>query len=345
LVKRGGRESFMLAEDMQVSLKRLALAILGLAALSVLAEGLIRLEMPLRQPGHLFAQLFSLALALGVFTALTDSRVVKWLRHQAVRSTRNALTLPLLLLLPYFIEAFGAGKFSWQGFLKLTAYILVPTLLLLPDRLRTAARLGWRDCAAMLALGVPVPAGWLQGIWFAFGGVPFFRPLYSVCIGGYAFLAIRNLQDVGYRLLLRKQDLIHGLAHFVGFALVGIPLGYALHFTHFHNGHASVASFAIDFIGVYITIAIPEEFLFRGILQNFLEKSFEGQGRGRKALIIASVIFGASHFHHPPVPNWKYCIMATLAGLFYGNAYRERRRLSASAFTHALVDATWHFWF
>src|SRR5579884_1595511 len=172
----------MLAEDMQVSLKRLALAILGLAALSVLAEGLIRLEMPLRQPGHLFAQLFSLALALGVFTALTDSRVVKWLRHQAVRSTRNALTLPLLLLLPYFIEAFGAGKFSWQGFLKLTAYILVPTLLLLPDRLRTAARLGWRDCAAMLALGVPVPAGWLQGIWFAFGGVPFFRPLYSVCI-------------------------------------------------------------------------------------------------------------------------------------------------------------------
>src|SRR5579875_3178557 len=65
----------MLAEDMQVSLKRLALAILGLAALSVLAEGLIRLEMPLRQPGHLFAQLFSLALGQARRAARKDGRV------------------------------------------------------------------------------------------------------------------------------------------------------------------------------------------------------------------------------------------------------------------------------
>jgi membrane protease YdiL (CAAX protease family) len=330
---------------MQASMKRLALAILGLAALSVLAEGVIRLEIPLRQPGHLFAQLFALALTLGAFTALTESRVVKWLRHQAAQSARNAAALPLLLLIPYFFEAFGARAFSWQGLGKLTAYILVPTLLLLPDRLRVATRVGWRDLAAMLALGVPVPAGWLHGIWFAFGGAPFFRPLNSVCAAGYAFLAVRNLQDLGYRLLLRKRDFIHGLANFAGFAIVGIPLGSVLHFIHFHPGHASMAGFAVDFIGIYITIAIPEEFLFRGILQNFLEKSFEGQGRGRKALIIASVIFGASHFHHPPVPNWRYCMMATLAGLFYGNAYRERRRLSASAFTHALVDAIWHFWF
>jgi membrane protease YdiL (CAAX protease family) len=37
--------------------------------------------------------------------------------------------------------------------------------------------------------------------------------------------------------------------------------------------------------------------------------------------------------------------MATLAGVFYGNAYRNRQRLCASGLTHTLVDTLWHFWF
>jgi uncharacterized protein len=52
-----------------------------------------------------------------------------------------------------------------------------------------------------------------------------------------------------------------------------------------------------------------------------------------------------SHFHHPPVPNWRYCIMVTVAGVFYGLAYQWRRRTSTSALTHGLVDTLWHFWF
>jgi len=102
-------------------------------------------------------------------------------------------------------------------------------------------------------------------------------------------------------------------------------------------------------VGIYLTIAIPEELMFRGILQNLLENTIGarwGTDAGRTwGLVVASVIFGASHFHHPPVPNWRYCIMATLAGLFYGTAYRTRRRISSSALTHALVDTLWHFWF
>jgi membrane protease YdiL (CAAX protease family) len=62
-------------------------------------------------------------------------------------------------------------------------------------------------------------------------------------------------------------------------------------------------------------------------------------------LVIAAAIFGAAHLHHAPVPNWRYAVMATLAGIFYGNAYRTRQRLCASGLTHALVDTLWHFWF
>jgi hypothetical protein len=103
--------------------------------------------------------------------------------------------------------------------------------------------------------------------------------------------------------------------------------------------------FVIQFAGIYLTIAIPEELLFRGILQNQLEKSFAGRRRGVYALLLASVIFGLAHLHHAPVPNWRYAIMATLAGIFYGSAFRMRRRLPAAALTHTLVDTVWHFWF
>lgn len=172
-----------------------------------------------------------------------------------------------------------------------------------------------------------------------------FRPLFCVCVGGYAFMVIRNLEGVGYQLLWRKGDFIDGLTNFAAFTLLGIPLGLALNFLHPHWQSIPPGQIALQFIGIYLTVAIPEELLFRGILQNFLVRSIPQGPRGLYGLILASVVFGASHLHHAPVPNWRYAMLATLAGLFYGNAYRNRHRLSSSALTHALVDTAWHFWF
>jgi membrane protease YdiL (CAAX protease family) len=126
-----------------------------------------------------------------------------------------------------------------------------------------------------------------------------------------------------------------------------------LNFIHPHSaelvsnihGMGRTASFFLLFIGIYLTVAIPEELMFRGILQNLLVRSIRTGPRGLYGLLIASVVFGAAHLHHAPAPNWRYAILATLAGIFYGNVYRTRQRLCASALTHALVDTLWHFWF
>jgi len=66
----------------------------------------------------------------------------------------------------------------------------------------------------------------------------------------------------------------------------------------------------------------------------------------RAALVIASVLFGLSHFNkRSPTFNWRYVILATIAGIFYGRAWRQDRRVPASAITHASVDAIWTLWF
>lgn len=348
-------------------MKKAVLALGVVTALAALAEGIVLAGIKV-EPWRLAALLESLALVLTAFVGLTYTSVVRQLRHWAVASVYAALGIPFLLLIPYLVYALGTGAFSWGGAGKLAAYIAAPTLLLLPDRLGRADRVGWRDFAAMLALALPVAANWLGGIWTWPQDLYFFRPLFCVCVGAYGFLVIRSLEGVGYRLLWRKGDASEGMVNLVAFSLLAIPLGMALGFLHPHSYPFlsreiefhflggdysllipkelfSVGQFGANFLGIYLTIAIPEEFLFRGILQNFLVRSIRRGPRGLYGLLIASAVFGASHLHHAPVPNWRYAILATLAGIFYGNAYRTRQRLSASALTHALVDAAWHFWF
>jgi len=217
---------------------------------------------------------------------------------------------------------------------------------------------------AMLALAVPVSAGWLRGIWTWPQDIYIFRPIFCVLAGGYAFLVLRGLEGVGFRLIWRKSDISDALLNLLAFSLLAIPLGIALNFLHPHSmtplTHGPIfqvpwlenvvrslgpeVNFFLLFLGIYLTVAIPEELLFRGILQNILVRTIRKGPAGLYGLLLASVVFGASHLHHAPVPNWRYAILATLAGIFYGNVFRTRQRLSASALTHALVDTIWHFW-
>jgi membrane protease YdiL (CAAX protease family) len=333
-------------------MKNTIVGIVTLLLLIALAEGLILAGVRF-DPVRVGAFLACLALILVALAGLTQPAVVRLLHQRATRSFWMAVASPFVLLVPYLVFALGTRAFSLLSLMKLAAYIAVPTLLLAPDRWHHAERAGWRDFAAMLALALPISAGWLTGTWVwppdAIFTEPqeiyFFVPLFCVCVGAYGFLVLRNLEGVGFRLGFRKGDLIDGLANFAGFALLGIPLGYALNFIQFRPHSVSAVDIGFQFLGIYLTIAVPEEFLFRGVLQNFLSRSLPGPRHAVYALLMASVIFGASHLHHAPVPNWRYAILAALAGVFYGNAYRTRQRLSAPALTHALVDTIWHFWF
>ena len=63
------------------------------------------------------------------------------------------------------------------------------------------------------------------------------------------------------------------------------------------------------------------------------------------SLVVTAVIVGLSHFNKPLPFNWRYVVLATLAGIFYGRAWRDRHRLLSSSTTHTLVDVIWSLWF
>jgi len=345
-------------------MKKILQVLIGLTLLAAAAEGLILLRIPL-DPWRLAALLESLALLLGAFVGLTQTAFVRQLRHWAVASAALAVGMPFLLLVPYLIYALGARVFSLLALVKLIGYILVPAVLLLPDRLHGRETLNWRDAAALLALAVPVPTGWLAGIWTWPQDIYLFRPIFCVLVAGYAFMVLRNLEGVGFRLVWRRADVWDAFLNLVAFSLIAIPMGLSLGFLHPHAGEFSAQGLisqdarpgtvlwdvgpALNFLGMlvgtYLTVAVPEELLFRGILQNLLVRTIRKGPKGLYGLLFTSVLFGAAHLHHAPVPNWRYGILATLAGIFYGNVYRTRQRLCACGLTHALVDTLWHFWF
>jgi membrane protease YdiL (CAAX protease family) len=116
-------------------------------------------------------------------------------------------------------------------------------------------------------------------------------------------------------------------------------------------------SMILTWVYIFIFIAVPEELFFRAWVQNLLEKRIgfwlESRNDPRAprvarimALTITSILFGLSHFNkRSPTFNWRYVILATIAGIFYGRAWRRNRRVTASAITHASVDAIWSLWF
>jgi membrane protease YdiL (CAAX protease family) len=95
---------------------------------------------------------------------------------------------------------------------------------------------------------------------------------------------------------------------------------------------------------IFAGTALPEEILFRSLIQNLLMLRF---GAGARTLLAAAFIFGCAHLDNGPLPlpNWRYMILATIAGVAYGAVFRKAPTVLSSAALHMLVDWTKHFFF
>jgi hypothetical protein len=110
---------------------------------------------------------------------------------------------------------------------------------------------------------------------------------------------------------------------------------------HLHGVWPGIGPIAGAWLFTFFFIAVPEELFFRGWLQNLLEKRLGRYG----ALCATACLFGLAHFNKRALDfNWRYVLLAALAGIFYGRAWRQERRVGASAVTHATVDAIWSLW-
>jgi membrane protease YdiL (CAAX protease family) len=250
------------------------------------------------------------------------------------------LLCPGLLCVPYALVV-RSRDLVHLGWLLLYAALPVAIAWMLwqarqADR---GSRGTWRDYCVLAVLGLAVDLRWFERAWPAHLAV--FNKMLLLDAGTYGFLMIRQLDGVGFNLLIRKQDVTTGFREFASYTPIALVLGLSLRFLHVHAviPHVSTVLFAYAF--TFLFIAVPEELFFRGWMQNLLERRV---GRG-PALLLTSLIFGLSHFNKRTLHfNWQYVLLAALAGVFYGRAWRADRQVGASAITHACVDTVWSQW-
>jgi membrane protease YdiL (CAAX protease family) len=168
-----------------------------------------------------------------------------------------------------------------------------------------------------------------------------FNKMILLDAGLYGFVLIRQLEGTGFDLRLRRTDFLVGLRETAFYTPIALALGLALSFLHLHRTWPGIRMIAGAWVFTFFFIAVPEELFFRGWLQNLLERRM---GR-TAALIVTAVLFGLAHFNKRTTGfNWRYVLLAAVAGLFYGRAWRSERRVGTSAVTHATVDSIWSLW-
>jgi membrane protease YdiL (CAAX protease family) len=254
------------------------------------------------------------------------------------------ITFPALFVAPYLMISISQHIFRWEWFaLYLTLPVAIAWLLLRAAASDPEQHGDWRDWFILLVLGLAVDLRWFDSAWPS--GLRALNELVLVDAGLYGFLAIRQLRGAGFDFHLRWSDWKTGLRELLFFTPPVLVLGIALGFIYPHANLPGVGSAVLRWVAIFFFTAVPEELFFRAWVQNLLERRL---GR-RMALLVASVLFGLSHFNKRLSVgrhfNWQYALLATIAGIFYGRAWREHRRVPASTIAHASVDWLWSLWF
>ncbi len=254
--------------------------------------------------------------------------------------------IPVVLSAAFLAFAAELGAFS----IPLAALILAYTLL--PAAVAYLARdtppPTWMDFVIIALLWLPlefsvghqfIPKQAQNSLHLAAYGV-------SILLALWIFLQFRRLTGMKINLPRSGRDLVTLLLGFLACAPILIALGRVIGFLPpFHwPGQASATRIASQYLIILAATALPEEILFRGLIQNCIAQKF---GTNTLTLLLAAFIFGCAHLDNgpQPLPNWRYMILATIAGIAYGKVFEKSSSIFASAGLHALVDLIKHLCF
>ncbi|HLI83396.1 MAG TPA: CPBP family intramembrane glutamic endopeptidase [Bryobacteraceae bacterium] len=280
---------------------------------------------------------------LGLFSTAAQKALRGWFQ----RRPWLIWAVPPLLTAVFSAAALVAN--AWNGPLTLLifGYTLLPAACMAAQGPGFAKRPAWLDFVAILLLWLPLEFGAGSGLVRPAARGYLHSTAYGVAIllGLVLFTGFRWFPDLKYNLPRSRRDLWLPPAGFALVAPVLIGLGVTIGFIpspHLpvKTAEAMASAAPVIFLGT----ALPEEILFRSLIQNLLMLRW---GAGLRVLLFASFIFGCAHLDNgpQPLPNWRYMILATIAGVAYGRVFQKSTSVVSSSVLHTMVDWTKHFFF
>jgi uncharacterized protein len=267
------------------------------------------------------------------------------LRKRLAGGTLRPL-LAVSILLPYLACYTFAGHLESGNLIRLAALALTMGLwyVVLPINVVS-------DLAFLALLGALLLSRFFERVY-----PPFYPGLPIAILGRIALFHMaalvlmvqREIPETGYGLLPTRREWRIGTVHYLCFLLPAASLAFPLKAVHLAPPAPLWKTIGI-FLAFLWVVALFEEFIFRGVLQQWLEDWVGGlhvpwHPRGT-ALVLASLIFGTAHLWFRGFPNWRWALLAALLGWFCGHARNQAGSIRAGVVTHALVVATWRGFF
>lgn len=288
----------------------------------------------------IIANVLSLSPLIGLMLALGSVKASglfnDWLRRDQNSRYYVAGGISILFMVPgivmfkfdpYFSVIFAAIVFAVPGVLKQTkneTFILT-----------------WTDLVLWMVLWIPFDLRWYMGMLPA-GSDSY--AWFSVAISVVAIIGWNGYRGagIGYNLVPNLKDLrVVALSMLIIMAFV-LPPGLLTGFLTFSFPESyNISKLIFQFIGLFLTVALPEELFFRGILLGGMEKMFSKKWI---PLVISSLAFGLMHWNNVNTLSTQitYVSLATIAGMGYGWAYRKSgNNIIAAILVHTLVDWVW----
>src|SRR5258708_2611047 len=258
---------------------------------------------------------------LGIWAGLSLGAALyaAWEGYEGRAFAATVATFSILLLVMLVFAARGvaeglAGRFGPAGGFLLGACVFVGVVIYLGGAGAVAgggawaAAGSWQDFLIVAGVWVFVRFGPTHWMWPYPGGrlAYVFTVLMAVNVALACFLLVRRSKGVGYSIGWGRRWELYVPGSLVLFGCVAIPLGIKMRFIAFDPHWGNWRGLLVGSLGILFLTAWAEEFLFRGLLQNFLARASKSELAG---WWMASRLFGLSHITDLGFPNWLYVII------------------------------------
>jgi membrane protease YdiL (CAAX protease family) len=272
----------------------------------------------------------ALLLFLPVALALTNSPRLRW-----GDISLGLVTVAMPLVAPILRSANDIA--AMDGLLRAGAFALPLALLALTTR-RQKERLNFLFLCAVLALWYSIEFNAFPGFILPGQSADMYFHLVAICTFLYVLAIAGRFGGLGLSLKPSPHGLSIVASNLAIFTLIAIPIGLITGFIKPGLASSSLGEALGRAFVIYLTIALPEEILFRGTLLSYLNDTLRWPQV--QTIALSALVFGASHLNNPPNAGW-YFVLATVAGVFYARTYLATKNVAAAATLHTAVDWLW----
>jgi membrane protease YdiL (CAAX protease family) len=261
--------------------------------------------------------------------------------RERLRGAAMPVVLVISVVLPYLTVYLATGQVAWGGVVRLAALALAVGLwyLVLPVTILT-------DLAFLVLIGAVLIGKYFDAIYpdpYPKLKIVYLGHIALIHMSVLALVVQRRIHETGFGFVPNGREWRIGALHYLGYLPVAAALAFPLRAVHLASQVAPLWKVGGTLLAFLLVGSLFEEFLFRGVLQQWLE---EWNGSRTAALLATSALFGLAHLWFANAfPNWRWALLAGVLGWFCGHARNQAGSIRAGVVTHALVVTTWRAFF